>query len=370
MRRDALMSYLTALSLGLASACASGDPPVAAEDMGDTTTEEDMSSSPAEDMSEPVEDMRPEPEDMAPEEMGPEPICAADETRCAADGSLETCAADRLSWDAQMCPEGEECQAGACVTAPICQEGESTCFDEMTRQFCRPGGMAFGTETCPENTACIQGQCVSGEVNGTLCSTHDDCSGGKCHCGEATAEGCADAFAAPAYCTSQCSDATQCSDAEACFAADVHLVTSQVANYNHCVTKCQGSCSIEGMSCKQVPVYDAAGELSWQEACYFPGVKEIGEDCTTDAECLGGYCLKDYFSTGYCSRRCETGGCPDNAACVELVPGEQWCSLKCGDGSVGSSAKCPLDLPDDRLDVTCSIKQVKGGGVARVCTDT
>lgn len=346
----------------------------ASAEISDGEAKTDMATAPAPDMraATPELDMKPALLDMKPAapDMKLPSICTPGEKQCADEGSVQSCSADGQEWITSTCQEGQACQAGECITPPVCQEGDAICFDESTKQVCRPGGQAWAVEQCPDEIACIRGECVSGSVNGSMCSSHEDCSGGKCHCGADTGEGCMDAFAQPSYCTSECSSSADCSDAETCMAADVHRLTSQAANYNHCVTKCNGTCPLPGMECQVAPVYAAAGELSWEEVCYFPEVKELGEECDTDVECLGGYCLKDYFARGYCSRRCETGTCPDDSACVELVAGEFWCTQLCGDGSVGTSEKCPLDEPDDRLDVTCSIKQTRGSGAKKVCTGT
>jgi|GEM_PF-2796822 len=358
------------LLLSLTTGCAggsAGDPP---EDMGSSQDMAQMTTPPTTDMGTPDPPDMSMPEDMAPVDMGPPMICTPNQKSCKDASTVTTCSADGLMLVDMTCGEGDECMDGACVMAPICNAGDTFCFDTSTLQICRDGGMAYRTMPCPDGTACVQGECLSGEVNGTLCSAADDCSGGKCHCGDMTDEQCADDFATPAYCTSECASDNDCGEDEWCFSADVALITATNGNYNHCVKRCQGTCAIDGLTCLQLPVLDEAGDIDWQDGCYFQGVKTLGEDCTSDVECASGFCLTDYYTKGFCSYQCEAGTCPDNAACVELKPGENWCTLLCGDGSVGGTEVCPKDMPDDRLDVTCSNKPVVGGGVKRVCTDT
>ena len=200
---------------------------------------------------------------------------------------------------------------------------------------------------------------------------HDDCSGGKCHCGQGTGELCTDAFAQPSYCTGPCDAQSGCAESEWCFSGQTHLITATSGNYNHCVARCQGTCAIEGLSCKRLPVLDAAGELTWEEGCYFAQVKEAGESCEADVECVSGLCLKDYFSQGICSTRCEDVACPQDAACVaNLKDNQAWCMPRCVDGPNGASTLCPLDQPDDRLDVTCNRSVLQRGGTAFTCRRT
>ena len=378
------------LCLGLASSaaagCASADPPLESTDPDQGPGMQDADDGSPKDMRTPApEDMRTSTPDMRtppPEEdMRAPMVCTPNQTRCqqADDGAgdmgaeaepqaTETCAPDGSGWMAPAaCPPDQVCEAGACAAPRICEEGEATCLDETTRQICRPGGMAYRAEVCPQGQSCVTDECVSGAGTGTTCQAHDECAGGKCHCGEQTAEGCADTFAQPAYCTQTCQGPADCAQGERCLDSDTHLITSQVANYDHCLPGCQGACSFDGLECKWGPTRGTGDAIEWAQVCYFAGVKSIGEDCDNDAECIGGRCLRDYLGRGYCTRRCETGGCPPDTACVELRVGEFWCSATCGDGSIGSSEKCPLDLPDDRLDVTCALEQVHGGGAARVC---
>lgn len=360
-RRLLLVSLVSSLC-----ACVTADPQQPnIKDQDPDTTSMDMT------MDMVVEDTPPDlPPDQPEMPIDMCDVCCPGDKMCMPSGAVGTCKEDGSGYDEVMCSDTQECMNAQCVDKKVCEPGSATCFDSQTRQVCRPGGTAFRTESCTNGDSCINGQCVSGSPNGEMCAAHGDCGGSKCHCGTGTQEGCSATTFDRAYCTSPCSNSAECSGNELCFASDVHTITSQVANYNHCVTKCQGTCTLPGMACKKAPVLDGQGELTWAEVCYFPKIKQIGEECTRDEECIGGVCLKDYFNTGYCSRRCETGGCPDNAACVQLKGNEFWCSAKCGDGSTGSTAPCPLDTPVDRFDVTCKTSQIFGGGAARVCSKT
>lgn len=351
------------------SACVTDDPPPPGP-TGDMSTQ-DLSSNPDRDadiVNKPDLEMDSSP-DLAPPDMGPPMICTPFAKECASETIARTCDAVGMAWDEVTCQPGELCEDGVCVVQPICEEGTATCLDSMSRQVCRPGGMMFATQACENGTSCIDGECLSGDLNGTVCQAHDDCAGGKCHCGDQTGEGCSDTFTTPGYCTSECTTSADCSASEWCFSSEVHLITGQASNYNHCVPRCQGICGNDAYTCAMLPIIDEGGAMDWQEGCYFKGTKEIGEVCDSDVECLGGYCLKDYLSTGYCSRRCEEGSCPGDASCVKLKQDEYWCTLKCGDG-ISSSGVCPLDQPDDRLDVTCAYRQDRSGNNARVCVST
>ncbi len=366
--------YLGLCGVFSLSSCVTNDPPppVNVGDMSYVDMPSDMQAGDA-DQSTIMDMPAPLDADMSvvdmPEDLGPPQICTPHIRECVTEELARACQDDGLAWEEESCGEDEECEAGSCVKAPICEEGTATCLDSSSRQVCRPGGLMFAVESCAEGTTCIQGECTSGELNGTVCSEHDDCAGGKCHCGDMTGEGCSDVFTTPAYCTSTCQTNDDCAQSEVCFNSDVHLITGQASNYNHCVPKCQGVCASDDYTCKILPVIDSQGNQVWEEGCYFKGVKQIGEECEADVECLGGYCLKDYFSTGYCSTRCEASTCPGNSSCVQLIEGEYWCTLKCGDG-ISSSGSCPLDEPTDRLDVTCAYRQARDGNNARVCVST
>lgn len=365
LRRAARLGLLTTALTAL-SACATSDPSDLNNVADQSTDTRDMRQP---DLSVPP-DLGPDLVQDQGKDLNPCGLCCPDDKMCTPEGKLATCLPDGSAYQESSCDDGFECAQGQCVVKKVCEPGQTSCFDERTQLVCRPNGSGFATNPCPNDTACVQGQCTSGQSNSSTCTAHADCAGGKCHCGTQDNEGCAKPRFERAYCTAPCTSQADCSDTEWCLSADVHKITSQVANYNHCVPRCQGSCAIAGLACRGVGVLDESSQLKWEQACYFPTTKEIGQECTSDEECLGGTCLKDYFQTGYCSRRCEQGGCPSNAACVELKPNERWCTLRCGDGNTAGQDKCPLDLPTDRLDVTCKILPVLGGGAARVCTKT
>ncbi|MFU8804824.1 MAG: hypothetical protein ACNA8W_13500, partial [Bradymonadaceae bacterium] len=243
-----------------------------------------------------------------------------------------------------------------------CTPGEKYCHDSQNLLQCRANGSGYVTQPCGSGNACIGDACFSGKLNGESCDVHEDCAGQLCHCG--TEESCPGTLT-PAYCTQAC-DVDTCNGSEWCRETS-HM--SGDHHYDHCVRRCDSTCAVAGLACKRIPVKGADG-MTWEQGCVHPGLAAVGQECTSDAQCLGGTCLRDYFSFGYCTRRCETGGCPSNAACVQLRNDEFWCSLLCGDG-VSSTGSCPLNQPEPRFEVTCKYRAVfESDQVARVCTRT
>jgi hypothetical protein len=260
------------------------------------------------------------------------------------------------------------CEQGSCVDEPVCTPGETECFDATTRLICRPGGTGYRSEACSGDTSCFEGSCVSGSITGAACSADGDCLGGTCKCGDQSAESCA-AGLEPAYCTTRCPSGS-CAGDDLCFASEVFSWGSADSTYDHCIPSCNVDCEAQGMTCRDVPVYDDDGtSIIWERGCFYDQLGDVGDECDADTDCISGTCLEGYFSTGYCTLRCEDRGCPGDTACVELRTGEQWCSLKCINDA--GTEKCPLDLPDDRIDASCGTRISQKSGVAvDVCIST
>ncbi len=294
-------------------------------------------------------------------------VCCPGDKRCGSADTVQVCREDGSGYDTTPCPAPQVCEAAACVAPRVCEDGESSCLDGQTRLVCRPGGAGFSQSACGAQESCVRGECRAGASAGAACADHDECAGGKCHCGAETAEGCAALFA-PAYCAAPCERSSDCNDNEVCLDATVHRQGSQLANYNHCVTRCQGSCTLAGLSCKTIPTRDAGGSLAWEGACMPPGLRQIGETCVGDQECLGGHCLRGYYEMGHCVHRCDSTSCPAGSACVELTQGNYYCSLLCGDGNPIGADPCPLDVPVDRRDVICAPMFTRQGSAVRTCT--
>ncbi|MBW2535255.1 MAG: OmpA family protein [Deltaproteobacteria bacterium] len=70
------------------------------------------------------------------------------------------------------CPEGQECNAGACREIPGYCSQSADCADG---QVCREGtcGPCLGEGDCPEGSVCIDGTCGTAE-----CHTTEDCPAG------------------------------------------------------------------------------------------------------------------------------------------------------------------------------------------------
>ncbi len=280
-------------------------------------------------------------------------VCCPDEVRCSATGAREVCNASGTAYVEDACPDTQQCDGGACVDKAVCTPGESRCHDTSTLLVCRANGMGFSTEACNSGEACIDGKCVSGKVNGTQCTADADCAGGKCRCG--ANDNCPGPWK-PTYCTNECTRASDCASNEWCLSAGLSPAPH---NVNHCVTRCEQTCAISGLSCTHLPVHKEDGSIEWQQGCAQKELKSVGTQCTSDSECLTGTCLEYFRDFKFCSNRCENNGCPSNAACVELESNQFWCSLTCT-GSTGSKV-CPLNQPTSQWGVGCKTMITHGG---------
>ncbi len=298
-------------------------------------------------------------------------MCCPNDRVCLDDATIGVCNPQGTGFGSMPCPEGDECSDGTCTTPPLCNAGEKSCFDEVTVLTCRATEDGYTTMPCADGTVCFEGACTSGGPTGAPCTTDDECASNNCHCGSGTDETCP-AVAVPGYCTKECTDDSDCGADAYCVDGDLAPLGAPNANYNHCAPTCEAICGDQQFGCIKVPHNTAEGDLLWDDACYFPGVAEIGQPCSSDDECIG-ECLETYINDGYCSRRCDGDGvCPDGSACVELRQGEFWCSLLCGDGSiVNNSGKCPRDVPVDDFSVTCkNLSGLEANRVFKVCAST
>jgi hypothetical protein len=340
--------------LAATPACAGGSPAGSdaaqpdPEDAGDTSSIQDASD--AADAAD-VADTRDDP-------CG---ACCPDDRTCLSRAAVGVCDDDGSQYTEQTCGESEICEEGICVDEPICDPGETACNDATSRLICRPDGTQWRTESCASDTACVDGECVSGGANGTECSASGDCAGGKCRCG--SDESCS---ASPSrnYCTSTCTPGS-CGPDALCVASDQF----NPASYDHCLPTCNQSCAFAGMTCASLPTRDS-GELTFEQACYFEGVVDVGEACPSPDNCTGDTCLEGYFgNTNLCTFECA-GDCPTGSACVELESGTFHCTPLCGDGSIGGSGGCPLERGGDLWDIQCGTRNTFDGFARRVCVST
>lgn len=294
------------------------------------------------------------------------PICGAGTTVCLSDTQVGECRADGLDYNTTSCTEGTTCANGACVRDNVCTPDSLECLDDRTVLRCRQTGEGYIQTTCPEGLNCGDGVCTDKLPTGAGCNADDECASQNCRCGAATDDGCPEALGGGICAPTSC-PAAGCGLSGYCLAASE--VPTGAADYDHCVRGCtsRNPCP-NGAKCVELPVHTANG-VAYESACYFPNAKGFGDTCSADAECLSGACLTDYFSEGFCSRRCEAdGACAADAGCVELRPNEYWCSLLCGDGSITGTDPCPLDVPIDRFDVTCKVLSKLGVGALRACS--
>lgn len=299
-------------------------------------------------------------------------ICTCDDGSpgskfCDADGSFSACSceqpdmrADSAAFDMSppreamdMRPVSRDMRPDLCGNM-IVDDGEDC--DEGTRPPTRCPYSAPECMVC--STACelVAGEpgpfCGDGVLQrhfGEVCEPGQDPTDDRCDYGQASCEVC-DEFCTPrpGVPVGYCGDGEVQRDFEGC---------------DHGGQPDDAACPDGDRSC-QVCNQDCQLEYGLE---VYP---ELGRGCSTDAQCGDGVCLLGYFDRGMCSRRCEDRGCTTDSACVELIADQLWCSPLCGDGSVTPTGGCPLDEPEDRLDVTCSIKSTKQNQAKRVCTST
>jgi hypothetical protein len=289
--------------------------------------------------------------------------CCPGDRICMDDTNLGVCREDGSGFDAMPCNEDTVCEDGTCVTAPACMAGALDCLDSTTVLRCRQSGEGWIQMTCESGLLCSQGECTDKVTLGGGCSADDDCATGNCRCD--ADDGCPDVGGG--ICTDTECEANSCGMNAHCL--DSARAPISAEDYDHCVLDCSSedvTCP-SGSKCMSIPAKTSDG-WEWRKGCYFQNVNSFGGDCTGAADCIAGDCLVDYFDTGFCSRTCEDADdCPADSACVELQPGENWCALLCGDGSVAGTDSCPLDEPDERFDVTCKTKVATNDNVYRVC---
>lgn len=301
-------------------------------------------------------------------DMDPCGVCCPGDVTCIDETTSGVCLDDGSDLTPTECNEGDVCEEGACITPPVCVPGETSCFDDETVLTCRGTADGFTTSPCDAGLVCFEGECVSGSPTGSMCDTDDECASGNCHCGSGTDEDCP-SIATPGYCTRPCTNDGDCGADAYCMKSDFVPLGFPSTNYDHCAPSCAAVCG-DGTTygCIQAPHTTADDEITWDDTCFFEGIVEIGQECDSDAQCIG-ECMEDYITGGYCSRRCDNdGSCPVGASCVELRAGEFWCSLNCGDGSAGGSGECPRDVPNNNLSVSCQLKSgFEPDTLIRVC---
>ena len=305
------------------------DTDATVEDTADVAPEPDLAPDLAEDPTDP-----PEPDTRCT-------ACCPGDTRCA-DGELvatEVCNEEGTAWEAGVtCANLESCEAGACVTR--CEPGATLCRDAENQQTCDVGGQSWTARRCSEGR-CVGGACGSGALTGASCDADDACAGGACLCkGDRPCP--PDAFP-DGYCTTADCAVDGCEPArEIC----VDFASSGAfGGGNHCVRYC-AECPRElGLRCRLLPVIDG-DDITWQEGCFATYPRDMGGQCATNADCLGGLCWTGddgpRDGLGYCTYACEDHeDCPGNSSCVRF-PGREgtFCGVHCGDGDPGSGP-CP-----------------------------
>jgi len=80
-----------------------------------------------------------------------------------------------------------------------------------------------------------------------------------------------------------------------------------------------------------------------------PAKKDVGEKCTAEADCAGGYCLVfGTGSSGFCSKACGTGSdCPSKYRCELMSSGGVKVCVPMGDKKLGETCTYNLDCASD-----------------------
>ena len=283
-------------------------------------------------------------------------ICQPGSATCGGENTIKTCLSDGLSFQSTPCPSEQICEMGVCKMPPICNPGTKKCSDPNTISSCRASGEAWVATSCSANQGCVNGACLPGKPDGTQCATNDECASSTCHCG--SEEQCA--FTQSGFCVSKGCD--QCAENAFCFDGQ-KMLAGRINGYDFCLQTCDKVCEDPSQKCYELP-----SKTGFNQGCYFGSLNAIGGDCSSADDCVGGVCRRDYFrESNLCTRACdENSPCPDGTGCVDLN-GFFQCTLLCGDGSAIGTQPCPLDLPEDRFDVTCKNRATASGGVLRVC---
>jgi hypothetical protein len=287
--------------------------------------------------------------------------CEPFSSRCAEDGyAVQRCSADGAWFEPSDCSRIQVCDdtggSAACIRCiegvncrldePVCEPGLPFCSNFETAARCTDEGR-IGEQTGCAPGRCFGGGCVtSGNDAGEACAADADCVSRTCLCGtddalNAGTDLCAGNMLA-GYCTTDSCGRDSCDpDTEIC--ADFGL-SGAFGGGEYCLlrercTERLASCRVnhrgDDFVCRALPSAPRVGEpRTWSLGCWVPPptnatapcatddcISPIGGACRSDADCIGGVCLRS-GALSYCAATCdEESGCPDYAACVRAGEG-------------------------------------------------
>lgn len=244
--------------------------------------------------------------------------------------ALEVC---EVSGGAARC---RPCVGDECPDIDACEPSTRACLDFNTVQICGPDGEVDSVADCASGRRCFGGSCgAAGNTTGAACTKNLDpttgCNGHACICGEefaATEAGSAwcgaRASVGDGYCSTSDCVSNGCDYAsETCveFGISGSMDGGAYCVRNEGCSRRGASCgSRAGFQCQELPGRrGATAPVTWGWACW-PPLRNIGETCASDADCVGGECRVATVggaSVSYCAMPCGPDAtCPSYAACV------------------------------------------------------
>lgn len=248
-------------------------------------------------------------------------------------GNDERCDTDGIDAFCRPCEEGECQEEDDTPPEPTECDGTNTqpfCTSWNTHMRCQADGTWSSESTCPASQRCNRGYCAGGAQPASRCANDGVCSGGFCICGAGyTASNPSECLAGMSlgFCSNRSCLTDGCPDTQHCAS---FLGRSQARGgsiclpKNNCTQRGQ-ACTVDSrqLTCSEVPVKaeGADGPTTWALSCFTMTLKEIGDTCTSNAECVGGNCLLTNVGSTpvrYCAAPCERDDeCPSYAACVQ-----------------------------------------------------
>lgn len=259
------------------------------------------------------------------------PTACGDDNACTRDiysGSASTCTAMCSFEEISVCQGGDGCCPTGCTEA---NDSDCNCVPERT---CASVGAECGSidngcevvacpNTCGANESCSQNTCIDVSGNAFVgdpcandgqcagftnayCETHVDFSGGYC--------------SAPCQFDNDCPMGSHCARL---FAGDPNQTKLCMKN---CAT--DGDCRPNGYACQNWDSFDQNAQVSDECGPAATGNGQIGDPCTSLADCDGGECVTSVttqtmgqvnFPGGSCTATCLPiiGGCPMGTACSD-----------------------------------------------------
>ncbi|MGH9867978.1 MAG: hypothetical protein ACREAA_07440 [Candidatus Polarisedimenticolia bacterium] len=192
---------------------------------------------------------------------------------------------------------------------------------------------------CDSNEFCSAGVCLPDQLDGSVCSSDDDCTSGHCDNGYCCASGvcCATALDCGAF-----ADPSACDDQSSCQGGRLDGVcvsnqcsSNQVADDSGCAGLVSQTCGLyPSVHCTAGASQPANQAALCNDAC------ADDPDCDASAHCDAAVCLTDVAQGGSCD---EPSDCDQGLPCADAV-----C---CNSGCAGVCSACDLSGAEG----TCSL---------------